>query len=98
MAGRAGVLPLLGFALLAVAVTGVHIVYDETSWTKQHWEKQKIDSIIWEHLNPSDEALKGSSALELIKTTASNSLDGPMPRRAAAKAANPSSPPAWAVR
>lgn len=75
---------LAALALLAAAVSAVHIVYDETSWTKQQWAQQKIEPGVWSHLNPSAEALGSSDALEVLKATISNSLDGPMPRRTAA--------------
>lgn len=74
-----------GCALIAHAtlVSSVHIVYDETLWTKQNWATYKIDPGIWGHLNPADDIVKQPELRSLVQQTTLNSLDGPMPRRAA---------------
>lgn len=83
MAPRPILASLAVLAALTAAAAAVHIVFDETSWTKQHWDQQKLDPSVWSHLNPSAEALASKDALEVIKRSTSNSLDGPIPRRTA---------------
>jgi hypothetical protein len=74
----------LGLALLCLQlVVAVHIVYDETVWTKQNWADYKIDPGVWGYLNPSDEVIKSPELLSELQKTSWNSLDGPMPRRTA---------------
>jgi hypothetical protein len=69
-------------ALLIPLSLAAHIVYDETSWTKQEWPQQRIDPGLWRHLNPADDAIKDPDMLAAIKKAKWDSLDGPSPRRA----------------
>jgi hypothetical protein len=77
---------LLGLALVLgalVVLTGAHIIYDETLWTKSdEWPQQRLDPGIWERLNPSDEAMRQPELRAALQKSAWNSLDGPTPRRA----------------
>lgn len=76
-----GLAALLAAAAVLQLVATSHIIYDETVWTKRGWEEYKIEPSSWNSLNPADDAVKVPGALEALKKTERNSLDGPLPRR-----------------
>lgn len=75
---------LCALFMLHVAVA-VNFIYDETLWTKQEWEKYKIDFNSLNDFNPSEEAVSAPELKAALSHTILNSLDGTSPRRRISK-------------
>ncbi len=76
------------FSRLAAAVflflqlaAAVNVIYDETRWTKEHWNKYKVEFEPLRDFTPSEEVPSDPALKTALSGSKLNSLDGPSERR-----------------